>query len=199
MKSITLLLFPALILIYACGGKDTAETAPLEVAVTRVLQQDVELESEFTGQTFGKSDIQINPQVDGQVQSMHFNEGSMVTKGQLLYEIDPLPYQAKVNQAEADLAQAQADLAKAKSDLEMIEPLAKINAVSQREYVAAKSTYEAAKAKIAAAKAKVDNASIELKLCGIKAPITGLIGISKVRVGDYVGQARFIRIIKYNF
>ena len=67
----------------------------------------------------------------------------MVTKGQLLYTIDPLPFQAKVNEAEAGLAEAQARLAKAKSDLDMIEPLAKINAVSQRELVAAKATYEA--------------------------------------------------------
>jgi membrane fusion protein, multidrug efflux system len=174
-------------LLSYCGGKDTSsEKSALEVGVTQVVQQDVELESEFTGQTFGKSDIQLNPQVDGQIQRMPFQEGSIVTKGQLLYEIDPLPYQAKVNQAEADLAQAQADLAKAKSDLEMIEPLAKINAVSQREYVAAKASYDAAKAKIAASQAKVENARIELGYCSITAPITGLIGISKVRVGDYV-------------
>jgi membrane fusion protein (multidrug efflux system) len=68
----------------------------------------------------------------------------------------------------------------------MIEPLAKINAVSQRELVAAKSSYEAAKANIDAAEASLDNAKIELGYCRITAPISGLIGISKVRVGDYV-------------
>jgi membrane fusion protein (multidrug efflux system) len=77
-------------------------------------------------------------------------------------------------------------LAKAKSDLDMIEPLAKINAVSQRELVAAKAAYEAANAKIKAAEATLENAKIQLGYCKISAPISGLIGISKVRVGDYV-------------
>lgn len=181
-----MMLLPSMLVLLACGGESAVKKEALEVNVTSVVQQDVELESEFTGQTFGKSDIQLNPQVDGQIQQMSFQEGSLVTKGQLLYVIDPLPYQAKVNQAEADLASAQADLAKAKSDLDMIEPLAKINAVSQREFVAAKSAFEAAKAKIAASEAKVENAKIELGYCTLKAPISGMIGISKVRVGDYV-------------
>lgn len=60
-------------------------------------EQNVRLESEYTGQTFGQSDIQINPRVDGVIESLNFKEGSIVSKGQLLYTIDPLPYQAKVN------------------------------------------------------------------------------------------------------
>ena len=136
--------------------KKLLRAAALEVPVTSVVQQDVRLESEYTGQTYGQSDIQINPRVDGVILSLNFKEGNLVTKGQLLYTIDPLPYQAKVNEAEAALAEAQADLAKAKSDLDMIEPLAKINAVSQRELVAAKATYEASKATIKAAEASLD-------------------------------------------
>lgn len=160
--------------------------APLEVPVTNVFQQDVRLESEYTGQTYGQSDIQINPRVDGVILSLNFKEGNLVSKGEVLYTIDPLPYQAKVNEAAGSLAEAKATMAKAKSDLDMIEPLAKINAVSQRELVAAKATYESAQAKIQAAEASLDNAKIELGYCRITAPISGLIGISKVRVGDYV-------------
>lgn len=104
----------------------------------------------------------------------------------MLYTIDPLPFQAKVNEAEGALAESQARLAKAKSDLEMVEPLAKINALSKRELVAAKESYNAALAKMRASAASLDNARIELGYCQITAPITGLIGISKVRVGDYV-------------
>lgn len=120
------------------------------------------------------------------IESLNFNEGNTVTKGQLLYTIDPLTYHNKVDEAKGSLAQAQTELAKAKSDLDMIEPLVNINAVSQRELVAAKSTFEAAKAKIEAAKARLENSKIELGYCRITAPISGLIGISKVRVGDYV-------------
>jgi membrane fusion protein, multidrug efflux system len=186
-KKITfLIVLPVMLLIYSCGKK-TAPVAPaLEVPVTSVVQQDVRLESEYTGQTYGQSDIQINPRVDGVILSLNFKEGNLVSKGELLYTIDPLPYQAKVNEAAASLAEAQASQAKAKSDLDMIEPLAKINAVSQRELVAAKATYESAKAKIQAAEASLENAKIELGYCRITAPIAGLIGISKVRVGDYV-------------
>jgi membrane fusion protein, multidrug efflux system len=183
---ITLLALPVFLLLFSCGDKKTAPAAALEVPVTNVVQQDVRLESEYTGQTYGQSDIQINPRVDGLIESLNFKEGSLVTKGQLLYTIDPLPYQAKVNEAEGALAEAQAKLAKAKSDLDMIEPLAKINAVSQRELVAAKATYDASTASIKAAEASLDNAKIELGYCRIKAPISGMIGISKVRVGDYV-------------
>jgi len=186
-KTITILLvLPVMLLIYSCGKKTAPVAAPLEVPVTSVVQQDVRLESEYTGQTYGQSDIQINPRVDGTILSLNFKEGNLVSKGELLYTIDPLPYQAKVNQAAGSLAEAQAGQARAKSDLDMIEPLAKINAVSQRELVAAKANYESAKAKIQAAEASLENAKIELGYCRITAPISGLIGISKVRIGDYV-------------
>jgi len=155
-KTITILLvLPVMLLIYSCGKKTAPVAAPLEVPVTSVVQQDVRLESEYTGQTYGQSDIQINPRVDGTILSLNFKEGNLVSKGELLYTIDPLPYQAKVNQAAGSLAEAQAGQARAKSDLDMIEPLAKINAVSQRELVAAKANYDSAKAKIQAAKASL--------------------------------------------
>ncbi len=179
----------AILLIFtmpSCKKEAAPEAKPLEISVTEVLQQDVRLESEYTGQTFGQSDIQINPRVDGTIESLNFKEGSIVSRGQLLYTIDPLPYQAKVNAAEGAFAESKARLAKAKSDLDMIGPLAKINAVSQRELVAAKSAYDASMANSKASQASLENARLELGYCRILAPITGLIGISKVRVGDYV-------------
>jgi membrane fusion protein (multidrug efflux system) len=185
-KIYLLLALPVFFMFSSCKEKAVQVAPPLEVSVTPVLQQDVRISSEFTGQTYGQSDIQINPRVDGVILKLGFQEGALVTKGQMLYMIDPLPYQAKVNEAEASLAQAQADLAKAKSDLDMVEPLAKINAVSQRELVAAKASHEAAKAKVDATKASLENTKIELGYCTIKAPISGLIGMTKVRVGDYV-------------
>jgi membrane fusion protein, multidrug efflux system len=181
-----LVVLPVILLLTACGKKAAPVMPALEVPVTSVVQQDVRLVSEYTGQTYGQSDIQINPRVDGTILSLNFKEGNLVSKGELLYTIDPLPYQAKVSQAQGSLAEAQAELAKAKSDLDMIGPLAKINAVSQRELVAAQAAYDASKAKIKAAEASLENANIELGYCRITAPISGLVGISKVRVGDYV-------------
>jgi membrane fusion protein (multidrug efflux system) len=170
----------------SCKKEAVPEAKPLEISVVKVLQQDVRLESEFTGQTFGQSDIQINPRVDGVIESLNFKEGSVVTKGQLLYTIDALPFQAKVNEAEGSLAEVEARLAKTKSDYDMMVPLAKINAVSQRELIAAKAAYNASTASIKAAKANLENSKIELGYCRVVAPISGLIGISKVREGDYV-------------
>lgn len=185
-KSYFLLAMLIVLMIQSCKKEAAPEMKPLEISVTDVLQQDVRLESEYTGQTFGQSDIQINPRVDGLIESLNFKEGNIVTKGQLLYTIDPLPYEAKVNDAKGALAQDEARLAKNKSDYDMMIPLAKMNAVSQRELIAAKSAYNASLASINSSKARLENALLELGYCRIVAPISGIIGISKVRVGDYV-------------
>ncbi|MDP5198304.1 efflux RND transporter periplasmic adaptor subunit [Flavobacterium sp. DG2-3] len=184
-------------LFFSCKKETPPSPKPLEISVTSVLQQDVKLESEYTGQTFGQSDIQINPRVDGTIESMNFKEGSFVKKGQILYTIDPLPYKAKLNEAQGGAAESQARLSKTKSDLDMIAPLAKMNAVSQRELISAKAAYNASLAQIKASDASVQNAKIELGYCQIIAPISGLIGISKVRVGDYVrpGPASILNTI----
>ncbi|POY38780.1 efflux RND transporter periplasmic adaptor subunit [Flavobacterium alvei] len=180
---------PALLSVFimsSCKKEAAPEMKPLEIAVTQVVEQDVRLESEYTGQTFGQSDIQINPRVDGLIESLNFKEGSVVTKGQLLYTIDPLPFREKVHQAEGALAEVEAKLARTKSDYDMMAPLAKMNAVSQRELIAAKEAYNASIASIKASKANLEAARIQLGYCRIVSPITGMIGISKVRVGDYV-------------
>ncbi|MEG1025762.1 efflux RND transporter periplasmic adaptor subunit [Flavobacterium plurextorum] len=186
MNKIYLSAILILFFLSACKKETPPAPKPLEISILTVLNQDVKVESEYTGQTYGQSDIQINPRVDGVIISMNFKEGGFVTKGQLLYTIDPLPYKAKVNESEGALAESQARLAKTKADLDMIAPLAKINAVSQRELISAKSAYNASQAQIKASQASLENSKIELGYCQILAPISGLIGISKVRVGDYV-------------
>ena len=172
--------------LLSCSADAPPTQKPLEVNTVAALQQDVMLESVFTGETFGESDIEIAPRVSGLIESINFKEGTVVKEGQLLYTIDHLPYQNKVEIAKGALSEAQTYLARTKSDLDMIEPLAKINAVSQRELVYAKAQYEAAKGRLQSAEASLNNARIELGYCDVVAPIGGLIGISKVRVGDYV-------------
>ena len=185
-KTYFLLAILLVFMMLSCKKEPSPEMKPLEIEVTDVLQQEVRLESEFTGQTFGQSDIQINPRVDGVIESLNFKEGNLVTKGQLLYTIDPLPYQTKVNQAQGALAEVEATLTKTKSDYDMMVPLAKMNAVSQRELIAAKAAYSASVASLKASKANLQNAQLSLGYCRVLAPISGLIGISKVREGDYV-------------
>jgi membrane fusion protein, multidrug efflux system len=182
-----LLILIALVLP-SCKEKKEVTIAPLDVPVVQVVQQDVALESEYTGQTYGDADVEIRTRVEGWVLGMHFNEGSMVQKGQLLYTIDPLPYQNQVSEAEASLAEANSMLIKAKNDLDRIAPLAALGAISQRELVAAQATYESNKAMVASNEASLRNARIKLGYCSVVAPISGMIGISSVKVGDYVSS-----------
>jgi membrane fusion protein, multidrug efflux system len=189
-KTITFYFIILLVLIlYSCKGKKEGPAVqPLEVPVVQVMQQNVNLESEYTGQTYGESDVEMRSRVEGWVLSMNFREGSMVKKGQLLYTIDPLPYKNAVDEASAALADANGLMIKAKNDLDRIEPLAAIGAVSQRELVAARASYTSSKAMVESSEASLRNAKIELGYCSVVAPISGMIGISKYKVGDYVSK-----------
>ena len=186
-RSIIFLIVISGLALYSCKGKEEAlAVLPLEVPVVQVMQQNVELESEYTGQTYGDSDVEIRSRVEGWVLSMNFKEGSMVQKGQLLYTIDPLPYKNAVDEAAAALASANGQMIKAKNDLDRIEPLAAIGAVSQRELVAAQASYTSSKAMVESSEAALRNSKIELGYCNVVAPITGMIGLSSVKAGDYV-------------
>jgi membrane fusion protein (multidrug efflux system) len=175
------------LLLFSCKNKGKVEIAAPEVPVASVLVKDVPLTQEYVGQTLGESDIQIRARVQGFLTGFHFKEGSKVKKGQLLYTIDPLPYQTKVDQAKGQLASAEANMVQAKSDLDRIIPLAKINAVSQRDLVAAQGKYDASIGSKDAAMAMLRNAQIELGYAWISSPLDGIIGISQYEVGDYVG------------
>jgi membrane fusion protein, multidrug efflux system len=186
-NSIVYLMLTIAVCLSSCKGKkEVAAVVNLDVPVVQVMQQNVALESEYTGQTYGESDVEIRTRVEGWILSMNFKEGSMVKKGQLLYTIDPLPYKNAVDEAQAALADANGKMIKAKNDLDRIEPLAGIGAVSQRELVAAQASYTSSKALVESSDASLRNAKIKLGYCSVVAPITGMIGISSVKVGDYV-------------
>ena len=185
---IFLIVIVGLALASCKGKKEIVAVIPMDVPVVQVLQQSVNLESEYTGQTYGDADVEMRSRVEGWVLSMNFKEGSMVKKGQLLYTIDPLPYKNAVDEASAALADANGMMIKAKNDLDRIVPLAAIGAVSQRELVAAQSSYTSSKAMVESCEASLRNANIELGYCNVIAPISGMIGISKFKVGDYVSK-----------
>ncbi|MDJ0928243.1 MAG: efflux RND transporter periplasmic adaptor subunit [Gammaproteobacteria bacterium] len=173
----------------ACGGDDVAEKAPpLPVQVAEVQRRDVPLIIEMVGSTLGTQDVPIRARVEGFLESMNFREGAFVDEGQLLYTIDPQPFQAKLVEAQSQLAAAQTNLAKAESDLGRIRPLAEMKAVSAQDLDSAVAQFDAARAGVQAAKAAVDLAEIELSYTRIRAPITGLIGLSKAKPGEFVGR-----------
>jgi len=162
--------------------------APPQIPVYKAKSENVTVHKDFVGQTYGLFDISIRARVDGYLEGIHFKEGGTVKKGQLLYSIDPAPLNAKVAEAMSMVAQAKTNLVKAESDYMRYKPLAENNAVSQSDYDAALASLGAAQASLEAAEASLDYAKIQKSYTTIYAPISGIIGRSKAKVGDYVGR-----------
>lgn len=186
-------LLPALLLVSvlaACGKSQegVGGMPTLPVGVVTVQREDVPLEIEMVGTTLGTQDVPIRARVEGFLETMNFLEGRFVDKGDLLYTIDPQPFQARLVAAQSELAASKTNLAKAISDLARIRPLAEMDAVSQQDLDAAVAQEAAARAMVSASEAGVDLAEIELSYTRISAPIDGLIGITKARPGEFVGR-----------
>lgn len=171
-----------------CGETDSPAPPVLDIPVVDVTRKDVPIPITLVGSTLGSVDIPIRARVEGFLESMNFREGREVEKDQLLYTIDPRPFEAKVVEAKGRLAEATTMLAKAKSDLNRIRPLAEMKAVSQQDLDSAVAEYEAAQGSLQAAEAQLEQAEIELSYTRIHSPIDGRIGISQAKVGEFVGK-----------
>ena len=139
------------ILFTGCKEQAASQMKHHNVQVIHVIQQDIDVMEEFVGQTYGLFDISIQARVDGFLEGIHFEEGRRVHEGQLLYTIDPQPFEAKVAQAMGRLAESNTMLVKAENDLVRIKPLADINAVSKSDLDAAIAQRDAAIASVDAA------------------------------------------------
>jgi membrane fusion protein, multidrug efflux system len=189
LKILTLL-FCLSVALSACKGQEEAAQAPpppdIPVIVTKA--QEVPLFLEFVGQIFGFKDIAIRARVEGFLESIHFEEGSVVEKDQLLYTLESQPYEEVVANRMSQVAEAETMLAKASSDLGRIKPLAKLKAVSQSDLDGAVARFEAAQASVEAAEANLRAARIQLGYTKVYSPINGIIGKTKAKVGDFVGR-----------
>jgi membrane fusion protein, multidrug efflux system len=174
-----------------CGHEDTAPATPpaMEVGVTSVTVRDVPEVLELVGQTVGSSDVEVRPRTDGVVTAMNFKEGSLVQAGDVLYEIDPSEVRERVAAAQGRLAAAQTRQADAANQRRRYEPLARINAISKLDLERAQAAEKAAAGEVEAALAQLELTRINLGYATVKAPISGLAGMSNVKVGDYVGGA----------
>jgi membrane fusion protein (multidrug efflux system) len=186
--AVLILSVTSLVTIRGCKEKGSSQLPPPSVRVVEVHQADVPVEQEFVGQVYGLYDIAIRSRVEGFLEGIHFEEGRRVKKGQLLYTIDPQPFEAKVNGFRGQLAQANTMLVKAESDLARIEPLAEINAVSRSDLDAAVAQRDAARAAVDAAEAALESARIELGYTRVYSPIDGVIGKTEAYPGDFVGR-----------
>jgi len=164
------------------------QLSPPEVQVIQVIQKEYPRIREFVGQTYGLADIAMRARVEGFLEGIHFEEGMPVKKGQLLYTIDPQPFQAKEAEALSKVAEAKTLLVKAKSDLDRYKPLAEINAVSQSDLDFAVAQHGAAEASVEAAEASLRAVRIQLGYTRMYSPIDGIIGRTEAKIGDFVGR-----------
>ena len=170
-------------------GSDQAAKAPaLRVLVSTSEQRDVPLSIDMVGSTLGTKDVPIRARVEGFLETVDFIEGTFVTEGDLLYTIDAQPFQAKLVEAQSQLAASQTMLVKSVSDLARIKPLAEMKAVSEQDLDGAVAEEAASRAGVRASEAGVDLANIELSYTRIMAPISGLIGLTQAKAGEFVGR-----------
>jgi len=180
----------ALGLAIACKKEAPPPPPPPEVKVATVLERDVPIYVEAIGQTRGSTEIEIRARVEGFIESVDFEEGSLVRKGQLLYTIDPNPFQAALAQSQGAFAESEAQLARAHQDVARYEPLVAKNAISRQEYETAVAVERAAAAAVEAAQAVVRRAEIDLGYTKVVAPEPGLVGKTEVYSGTLVGRGQ---------
>ena len=190
MRRILPLAVVACALAPACKKAPPPPPPPPAVKVAKVLERDVPVYVEAIGETRGSTEIEIRARVEGFIQSVNFEEGSLVRKGQLLYTIDPAPFEAAVAQAKGTLAESEAQLARAHQDVARYEPLVAKNAISRQEYETAVSVEAAAKAAVEAARAAAKSAEIDLGYTKVTAPEPGLVGKTEVYSGTLVGKGQ---------
>jgi membrane fusion protein, multidrug efflux system len=177
-----------LILISSCKEEEKKTEVSPEVNVVVAGKENIPVYNEYVGEVYGLSDVNIDPRVQGWITGIFFKEGSLVQKGSLLYTIDDQPFLNSVDAAKAEVARTQTLMDNKRSELDRVKPLAEMNALSQRDLDDAKASYAAAQNEVQIANSRLANAQIELGYTRITAPITGIIGISKVQIGDYVKQ-----------
>ncbi len=179
-----------LLAITACGRGNVhaaeTPTAP-EVSVTPVIQQDVPVFSEWVATMDGYVNAQIRPQVSGYIIKQEYKEGSLVRKGQVLFEIDPRPFKAALDRAKGDLAQAQAQLGKSILDVERDTPLAEARAIARSQLDNEIQAKRGAQAAIESNKAAVEQAELNLEWTKVTSLVDGIAGIAQVQIGNLVG------------
>src|SRR5438874_6703397 len=176
--------------LVGCKGKPhAAPQQPPIVEVAAVTQADVPIYHEWIGVLDGLVNARIRAQVTGYLLSQNYKEGDPIKKGDLLFEIDPRPFKAALDQAKGQLAQAEARLGKTELDVKRYAPLVKDKAVSQEEYDDAVQANLEAQAAVVTAKAQVEQAQLNLGFTRIVSPIDGIASIANGQIGDLVGPA----------
>ena len=187
---------PVLFFFAGCGGKAAAPSAPPpDVKVTAVVQRDVPIVSEWVATLDGYVNAQIQPQVTGYIVKQTYKEGSQVQNGAVLFEIDPRPFQALLDQAKAQLAEAQAQLGKTQLDVDRDTPLAKERAIAQSQLDNDIQANLAAKAAVQSSEAQVEQAQLNLGFTHVTSLFEGIAGIAQIQLGNLVNPSTVLTSI----
>jgi len=186
-----LLLGCFLLLVDGCDRTKAASSAPPPpvVQVATVVQQDTPIYSEWVATLDGYVNAQIQPRVAGYIIRQNYKEGSVVRKGEVLFEIDPRPFKAALDQAKAQLAQAEAQLGKASLDVQRDTPLAQARAIAQSQLDTEIQAKLGTQALVLAAKANVEQAELNMEFTKVTSLVTGIAGIAQVQIGGLVGPS----------
>lgn len=189
-----------LLLLAGCEKKEAPPPPqPPTVKVVDVIQQDVPIFNEWVAQLNGDTNAQITPKVQGYVLNRNYQEGYPVKTGQLLFEIDPRPFEASLDQANAQLAVAQANLSRAETDRDRDTPLAAQNAIPQKQLDNDLAAVAAGKAQVQAGQAMIEQAKLNLEWTKVYSPLDGIAGVANSQVGDLVGpNTKMTTISKVN-
>jgi membrane fusion protein (multidrug efflux system) len=176
-----------LAVLAGCSPKQKPQPPEFVVPVMAPIQKDVPVVREWVGLTYGMVNAEIRAQVSGYLVSQDYVDGSLVKKGQLLFQIDPRPFQAAFDQAQGELAKAQAALIRDEANAKRAVDLLKKNVISREQYDDQIQSFESSKAATAAAEAAVEQARLNLEFTSITAPVDGLAGIAAAQVGNLIG------------
>jgi membrane fusion protein, multidrug efflux system len=177
----------ALFAVAGCSSKpQVAELPPPEVSVSRVVERDVADFFETTGRTAAVDAVDIRARVSGYLVKINFKDGDEVEPGQVLFEIDPRPYEAQRLQAEGELARWQASRRKAEADLARNQRLLPTGAASQKELESAIAAKGTADAEIMSASGRLDQAKLNVEFANVTAPVKGRVSKANVTVGNLV-------------
>jgi membrane fusion protein (multidrug efflux system) len=179
-----------LTLFSACSKEEAKQQQPPppKVTVYQTEAREVPIYQEFVGQVYGFKDIAISARVEGYLEGIHFEEGSRVKKGMLLYTLESQQFEADVAAKMSGVAGSETVKTEAETYMNRIKPLAEEKAVSQSDLDSAVAQYEVGISSVKAAKANLRAAKIQLGYTKIYSPISGIIGKTKAKVGDFVGR-----------
>lgn len=179
-----------LALLGGCGKSEpqAAQRPPPQVAVMPVAPQTIPFTSTFVAQTESSQLVDIVARVSGFLDKIAYQEGELVKAGQVLFQLDPKPFQAQLQAAQGELQSQQARLTTARANLDRIKPLAEQNALSQADLDRAQGEFDSAKAAVFSAQAKVEERQLDLSYATIRSPVTGLASRSLQRQGAFINS-----------